>query len=107
MLADAGLKSTERVYDPVTDKILAQPVTTGMSYIYKLHHVVESKRSERGQGNYTSDFQPAKGGGENAQAKRLGGLEVTALLAKGGYNTLREASTIRGTQNDEYWQTIR
>lgn len=97
MLADAGLKSTEQVYDPVTDKVLAQPVTTGMSYIYKLHHVVESKRSERGQGSYTADFQPAKGGGENAQAKRLGGLEVTALLSKGGYNTLREASTIRGT----------
>lgn len=107
MLADAGLKSTEQVYDPVTDKVLAQPVTTGMSYIYKLHHVVESKRSERGQGSYTADFQPAKGGGENAQAKRLGGLEVTALLSKGGYNTLREASTIRGTQNDEYWATIR
>lgn len=78
-----------------------------MSYIYKLHHVVESKRSERGQGSYTADFQPAKGGGENAQAKRLGGLEVTALLSKGGYNTLREASTIRGQENQHYWETIR
>lgn len=107
LLKKHGVEPTEEVFDPMTNKKLSQPVTTGMSYIYKLHHVVESKISARGQGAYSQDEQPVKGGGENAQAKRLGGLEVTALLAKGGYANLREASTLRGQANQTYWKTIR
>lgn len=107
LLKKHGVSPTEEIFDPMTNKKLTQPVTTGMSYVYKLHHVVESKISARGQGSYSQDEQPVKGGGENAQAKKLGGLEVTALLAKGGYANLREASTLRGQQNDNYWKLIR
>lgn len=107
MLADNGLSATEEVFDPVLNRKLAQPVSTGVTYAYKLHHVVESKKSARGQGAYGMDEQPVKGGGENAQAKRLGGLEVTALLAKGGYDTLREATTLRGQSNRDYWAMVR
>lgn len=96
MLAEEGLSDTEEVFDPVLNRKLAKPVSTGINYVYKLHHVVESKKSARGNSAYTMDQQPLKGGGDSAKAKRLGGLETTAMMAKGGYATLREASTLRG-----------
>lgn len=54
-----------------------------------------------------SNEQPIKGGGEGAQAKRLGGLETTALMAHGAYSTLREGATLRGQKNDDYWRLVR
>lgn len=106
-LEKRGVSDTEEVFDPMTNRKLEQPVTTGIGYFYKLHHVVDSKISARGQGSYSSDGQPVKGGGENAQAKRLGGLETTALMAHGAYATLREGATLRGQQNDDYWRLVR
>lgn len=259
-LQEEGLSDTEEVFDPVSNTKLERPVTTGIGYIEKLHHVVDTKMSARGQGsydcyddktevltkrgwmlwkdvNYTDEFytcaaggdkafyakasslvryfykgpmfkltsddfdlfvspghkqiyydvvsniwteekidilfniykktncnfilpkitdgkmvkscntsvkftkqdyigyiycatipetgllcvrrnnkeiisgnsnqQPLKGGSDTAQAKRLGSLETTALLAKGGYATLREGSTLRGQQNDDYWRLLR
>lgn len=107
LLEAENISPTEEVFDPVTGRKLDKPVTTGTSYVYKLHHVVSSKKSARSQGSYDQNDQPVKGGGENAQAKRLGGLEITDLMAKGGYETLREGSTLRGQANQEYWKTIR
>lgn len=106
-LQKAGVQDTEEVYDPVVGRKLAQPITTGMGYTYKLHHVVESKESARGQGSYDQNMQSLKGGSEAAQAKRMGGLETTAIMAKGGYNVLREGSTIRSTKLDDYWRLVR
>lgn len=57
--------------------------------------------------SHNSDGQPLKGGTDAAQAKRLGGLETTALMARGAYETLREASTLRGAKNDQYWSLLR
>lgn len=107
LLAEHGMSDTEEVFDPVSNRKLERPVTTGIGYIQKLHHVVASKKSSRGQGSYSSDRQPLKGGSDAAQAKRLGGLETTALIAKGGYSTLREGSIIRGQENADYWRAVR
>lgn len=106
-LKEHGISPTEEVFDPMTGRKLDKPVTTGISYIYKLHHVVSSKKSARSQGSYDQNDQPVKGGGDNAQAKRLGGLEITDLMAKGGYETLREGSTLRGQANQDYWRMLR
>lgn len=107
LLEKEGLSDTEEVFDPASNRKLGQPVTTGVAYVEKLHHVVDSKMSARGQGSYDVNEQPLKGGSDSAQAKRLGGLETTALLAKGGYATLREGSTLRGQKNDDYWRQLR
>jgi hypothetical protein len=89
------------------NKELENPVTVGNGYILKLHHTSESKASSRGTGSYDANEQPSRGGGEFAQSKRLSGLETGGLLAAGAYATLREASTLRGQRNDEYWRTLR
>lgn len=106
-LKEAGVSPTERVYDPAANRWLEKPVTTGISYTYKLHHMVASKKSARGNAAYDVNEQPLRGSSDSAQAKRLGGLETTALMAKGAYETLRDASTVRGANNAAYWRAIR
>lgn len=106
-LAQAELSDTEEVFDPVLHEKLQRPITTGIAYITKLHHVVESKKSARGNAGYDQNQQPLRGGSDSGQSKRLGGLEITALMAKGGYATLREGSTLRGQNNANWWRLIR
>ena len=106
-LDEDGLSETEEVFDPVANTKLQNPITVGNAHVLKLHHTATSKASARGQGGYSLDEQPLKGGGESAQAKRLSGLEVHSLLSAGAYKTLREGATLRGQKNDEYWRALR
>jgi DNA-directed RNA polymerase subunit beta len=106
-LKDADLGETEEVFDPMSNRLLENPITVGVGHILKLHHTSASKASARGQGGYDLDQQPLKGGSEAAQAKRLSGLEVHSLLSAGAYKTLKEGATLRGQKNDEYWRALR
>lgn len=106
-LKDNDLSETEEVFDPMSNRLLENPITVGVGHILKLHHTSASKASARGQGGYDLDQQPLKGGSEAAQAKRLSGLEVHSLLSAGAYKTLREGATLRGQKNDEYWRALR
>lgn len=102
-----GVKDTEEVFDPKLNRRLERPITVGDAYVLKLHHTSASKFSVRGQGSYDLNDQPARGSGEMAQSKKLGGLEAHSLLSSGAYNVLREVSTLRGQRNDEYWRMLR
>ena len=107
MMEEAGVSFKERVFDPKEGRFLEEPIAVGKGYIMKLHHVAASKVSSRGQGSYDQFQQPTKGGGESAQSKRMSGLETTVLLSSGAYNNIREASILRGQQNDEYWRQLK
>ena len=102
-----GVSAQEKLFDPESGKFLDAPVTVGYGFVNKLHHTSESKVSSRGTGSYDLNQQPARGGGENAQAKRYSGLENYATLSSGAYALLRENSTLRGQRNDEYWRALR
>jgi len=106
-LAEHGLTDKERVFDPVDQRELENPITVGNTHVLKLYHMVEDKLSGRGQGAYSVDEQPLKGGGDAAQAKRMSTLELNAMLSSGAYATMREGSTLRGAKNDEYWRLLR
>lgn len=106
-LAENELSDVEEVFDPSEQRKMENPITVGYGHILKLHHMGESKVSSRSQGAYDQDQQPLKGGSEAAQAKRLSTLELGALLSSGAYATMREGSTLRGQQNDDYWRAIR
>lgn len=99
-LRKAGLKDTESVVDAATDRRI-DDVFTGNRWFMKLHHTAESKGQGRGIGGYTADQTPAKGGKEGA--KRIGMLEVGALLAHGATEFLRGGSMIRGQASPQYW----
>jgi DNA-directed RNA polymerase subunit beta len=106
-LTAAGLTDTERVFDPVMNRELDKPVMVGYGTVLKLHHTSASKGSARSNASYDADEQPSRGGGEAAQAKRLSGLEISAMLSSGAYANLREAATLRGQRNDDFWKALR
>lgn len=104
-LADNGIKATADVFDPQTGRTI-KDVGDGYAYIKAFHHLAEKKFSARGvDGSYTMDEQPAKGGEDGA--KRMSGFDGTALLSHGATEVLKDAMTIRGQMNDEYWRRYR
>lgn len=107
MMDESGVSPYERVFDPEMDTFLDNPVLVGNAFVNKLHHTAHSKLSGRGMGAYTQDELPSPGGGEFAQSKRLSGLERTAMLSSGAYESLREMSSLRGAKNYEYWRDLR
>jgi len=95
-----GLGDTEDVYDPETGRKIPG-VLTGSRFFMKLHHTAESKGQGRATGGYTAEGTPAKGGAEGA--KRVGMLELGALLSHGAGKVIRDAKMVRGQANPEYW----
>ena len=99
-LAQHGMSDTEDVYDPETGRKIGG-VLTGSRFFMKLHHTAESKGQGRSTGGYTAEGTPAKGGSEGA--KRVGMLELGALLSHGAGQVVRDAKMVRGQANPEYW----
>lgn len=99
-----NIPETETVYDPGTNKELRN-IFTGEQFIMKLHHTAEGKTSARDVGVYSMDNTPAKG--QVGQSKRIGNLEMNALLAHNVPAVIRDAKLIRGQRNDDYWRKFR
>lgn len=99
-LAKHNLSDTEDVIDPETGRKIPG-VLTGQRFFMKLHHTAESKGQGRSTGGYTAEGTPAKGGSEGA--KRVGMLELGALLSHGAGKVVRDAKMVRGQANPEYW----
>lgn len=95
-----GLTDTEDLVDPETGRKIGG-VLTGNRFFMKLHHTAESKGQGRATGGYTAEGTPAKGGSEGA--KRVGMLELGALLSHGAGKVIRDAKMVRGQANPEYW----
>ena len=95
-----GLTDTENVTDPETGRNISG-VLTGNRFFMKLHHTAESKGQGRSTGGYTAEGTPAKGGSEGA--KRIGMLDLGALLSHGAGQVIRDAKMVRGQANPEYW----
>jgi len=99
-----GLQDTEDLTDPKTGRTLKQ-INAGNRFIMKLHHTAEAKLQGRAAGvGYTADDQPAKGGPSGS--KRVGLLELSALLSHGAYKTIRDANVVRGQRNEDYWRML-
>ena len=95
-----GLSDTENIIDPTTDKMIPG-IATGNRFFMKLHHTAESKGQSRGGGAYTSEEAPAKGG--ESGSKRISLLDTNALLSHNATETLRDAGSIRGQRNEDWW----
>jgi DNA-directed RNA polymerase beta subunit len=104
-LKENNMPEFDRVYDPSTNR-WHDKVFTGKKYFYKLHHMAEHKIDERDVGAYASDGTPAKVSGGGG-AKRVGNLDVQALLAHGATEVIKDAKLVRGQNNPEYWKSLR
>ncbi len=83
------------LYDGRTGEKFARPVTVGMKYLLKLHHLVDDKIHARSTGPYSLVTQQPLGGKAQFGGQRFGEMEVWALEAYGAAYTLQEMLTVK------------
>jgi DNA-directed RNA polymerase subunit beta len=71
------------------------PVTVGIMYYLKLHHLVDDKMHARSIGSYSLVTQQPLGGKAQFGGQRFGEMEVWALEAYGAAYTLQEILTVK------------
>ncbi len=96
-LKKAGLPENGKVdvYDGLSGEKFDNPVTVGVMYIMKLHHLVEDKIHMRSTGPYSLVTQQPLGGKAQFGGQRFGEMEVWALEAYGAAYSLQEMLTIK------------
>ena len=97
LLKSAGLPASGQMplYDGRTGEPFEQPVTVGIMYMMKLHHLVDDKIHARSTGPYSLVTQQPLGGKAQFGGQRLGEMEVWALEAYGAAFTLQEMLTVK------------
>ena len=84
-----------RLRDGRTGDYFENPVTVGILYFLKLHHLVDDKMHSRSTGPYSLVTQQPLGGKAQFGGQRFGEMEVWALEAYGAANTLQEILTVK------------
>ena len=83
------------VFDGRSGEQFARPITVGVKYLLKLHHLVDDKIHARSTGPYSLVTQQPLGGKAQFGGQRFGEMEVWALEAYGAAYTLQEMLTIK------------
>jgi DNA-directed RNA polymerase subunit beta len=97
MLEFAGLDRSGQsiLFDGLTGEQFKRPVTVGIIYMLKLHHLVDDKIHARSIGPYSLVTQQPLGGKAQFGGQRFGEMEVWALEAYGAAYTLQEMLTVK------------
>ena len=97
LLARAQLPSTGKtiLFDGRSGVPFQNPVTVGIMYMLKLHHLVEEKIHARSIGPYSLVSQQPLGGKAQFGGQRLGEMEVWAIEAYGAAYSLQEFLTVK------------
>ncbi|HQG14166.1 MAG TPA: DNA-directed RNA polymerase subunit beta, partial [bacterium] len=97
MLKKAGLPLSGQttLFDGRTGEAFDSPVTVGVMYMLKLHHLVDEKLHARSIGPYSLVTQQPLGGKAQFGGQRLGEMEVWALEAYGAAYALQEFLTVK------------
>ena len=83
------------LYDGRTGEPFDNPVTVGIMYYLKLHHLVDDKIHARSTGPYSLVTLQPLGGKAQFGGQRFGEMEVWALEAYGAAYTLQEILTVK------------
>ena len=83
------------LFDGRTGEQFARPVTVGIKYLLKLHHLVDDKIHARSTGPYSLVTQQPLGGKAQFGGQRFGEMEVWALEAYGAAYALQEMLTVK------------
>ena len=96
-LKSAGLDESGQVtlYDGLTGEEFERKVTVGITYMLKLHHLVDDKIHARSIGPYSLVTQQPLGGKSHFGGQRFGEMECWALQAYGAAHTLQEILTVK------------
>ena len=97
LLEQAGLRRDGKtdLYDGRTGEKFVKPITVGVMYMMKLHHLVDDKIHARSTGPYSLVTQQPLGGKAQFGGQRFGEMEVWALEAYGAAYTLQEMLTVK------------
>ncbi len=97
LLAQAGMNEDGKtiLYDGRTGDPFDKPITVGVMYMLKLHHLVDDKIHARSTGPYSLVTQQPLGGKAQFGGQRFGEMEVWALEAYGAAYTLQEMLTVK------------
>ena len=97
LLVKAGLRPDGKtiLHDGRTGEEFDNPVTVGVMYMLKLHHLVDDKIHARSTGPYSLVTQQPLGGKAQFGGQRFGEMEVWALEAYGAAYTLQEMLTVK------------
>ena len=97
LLEQAGLERNGKtvLYDGRTGEPFDKPITVGVMYMLKLHHLVDDKIHARSTGPYSLVTQQPLGGKAQFGGQRFGEMEVWALEAYGAAYTLQEMLTVK------------
>ena len=97
LLEKAGLSKDGKtiLYDGRTGDPFDNPITVGVMYMLKLHHLVDDKIHARSTGPYSLVTQQPLGGKAQFGGQRFGEMEVWALEAYGAAYTLQEMLTVK------------
>ena len=97
LLTECGYPETGKLQlrDGRTGELFDNPVTVGVMYMLKLHHLVDDKIHARSTGPYSLVTQQPLGGKAQFGGQRFGEMEVWALEAYGAAYTLQEILTVK------------
>jgi DNA-directed RNA polymerase subunit beta len=97
LLAKASLPERAQaiLFDGRSGEPFTNPVTVGIMYMLKLHHLVEEKIHARSIGPYSLVSQQPLGGKAQFGGQRLGEMEVWAIEAYGAAYSLQEFLTVK------------
>ena len=97
LLKEAGMSEDGKtiLYDGRTGDTFDKPITVGVMYMLKLHHLVDDKIHARSTGPYSLVTQQPLGGKAQFGGQRFGEMEVWALEAYGAAYTLQEMLTVK------------
>ena len=97
LLQKAGMSPDGKsiLYDGRTGDPFDKPITVGVMYMLKLHHLVDDKIHARSTGPYSLVTQQPLGGKAQFGGQRFGEMEVWALEAYGAAYTLQEMLTVK------------
>ncbi len=93
--ASAARDGKSILTDGRTGRKFDNPVTVGVMYYLKLHHLVDDKIHARSTGPYSLVTQQPLGGKAQFGGQRFGEMEVWALEAYGAAYTLQEILTVK------------
>jgi DNA-directed RNA polymerase subunit beta len=94
-MAGLPLSGQARLIDGKTGDWFENPVTVGVMYMLKLHHLVDDKLHARSIGPYSLVTQQPLGGKAQFGGQRLGEMEVWAMEAYGAAYALQEFLTVK------------
>ncbi|MBQ1299401.1 MAG: DNA-directed RNA polymerase subunit beta [Aeriscardovia sp.] len=97
-LVDSSGKAV--LYDGRTGEPFPKPISVGIMYMLKLHHLVDDKIHTRATGPYSMITQQPLGGKAQFGGQRFGEMEVWALEAYGAAYTLHELMTVKSDDMD-------